>query len=110
MVIKTNITNIQKELSNFFINNNISNLALGVIIGTAGAVAIKSLMDNIILPIVFKFQHLTDDTWNKSKTTILGINFKIKKFLFDALTFFITIFVTFIFMQYITKPLFIMKS
>ena len=110
MVIKTKLNNIRNDLSEFFINNNISNLALGVIIGTSGAVAIKSLMDNIILPIIFKLQNTTNDDWNNSKTLIFGVNLKIKKFLFDTSTFVITIFMSFIFIQYFTKPLFTIKG
>lgn len=97
--------NFQHDFKTFFLANNISHLALGVIMGNAGAVLIKSFMNNIIVPIISSFQNISPQKWKNRYITILGAEIKLRLFLSDLFTFILTLVVTFIFIQYITKPL-----
>ena len=48
---------ILMDFSKFFYKNNVAGLSLGVIVGTAGASVMNSLMDDIILPVLLKLQN-----------------------------------------------------
>ena len=47
----------------------------------------------------------TKEEWDKESVEILGTKFKIRTFVSDLISFFITVLITFIFLQYFALPL-----
>jgi len=99
------MVNFKGDLKEFFTNNNISHLALGVIMGNAGAIVIKSFMENIIVPVISSIEDVSPKQWKNKHIGVFGIQLKLRLFLSDFFTFVLTILVAFVFIQYITKPL-----
>ena len=94
---------ILMDFSKFFYKNNVAGLSLGIIVGTTGASVMTSLMDDIILPVLLKLQNSTVEEWEKTRTNILGVDLKIKKFLFKIFEFTLTLLISFTLITYVIK-------
>ncbi|GFH41137.1 large-conductance mechanosensitive channel protein MscL [Pseudolactococcus insecticola] len=90
-----------KEFKVFILRGNVLDLAVGVIIGAAFTALVKSLVDNLINPLVGIFVH--DGALAKLSFKIGGAKFTYGAFLNDVLNFLITAFVIFILIKAINK-------
>jgi len=96
---------IRSDLGHFVVDNAVTGLVAAVIIGNSGNTAIESLLKNIVMPIVYKLTGFSEEQWKKESMTLFGIELKIRTFLADTFSFFITVFITFIFLRYFAIPL-----
>ena len=87
---------ILKEFRDFAIKGNVMDLAIGVIIGAAFNGIVKSLVDDIITPLILtpalKAAHLE----NLSELTIKGTAIKYGNFISNVISFIIVAFVLFL--------------
>jgi large conductance mechanosensitive channel len=77
-----------KEFRNFLMRGNIVELAVAVIVGTAFALVVKSLNDNLLTPIVAMIGGKRD--FSSLVFSINGAQFRYGAFLTDALSFVLT--------------------
>ena len=104
-MIGQELGSVKSDLGHFVVDNGVAGLVAAVIIGNAGNTAIISLINNILLPVFTSITGWTEEDWEKASITIGGIKFKVRKFIADTLSFFITVIVTFVFLQYFALPL-----
>jgi large conductance mechanosensitive channel len=90
-----------KEFKAFILRGNVLDLAVGVIIGGAFTAIVKSLVDNLINPLIGIFVH--DGALAKLTFKLGNATFSYGKFLNDVLNFLITAFVIFILIKTINK-------
>ena len=83
-----------KEFKVFILRGNVLDLAVGVIIGGAFTAIVKSLVDNLINPLIGIF--VQDGALAKLTFKLGNATFAYGKFLNDVLNFLITAFVIFI--------------
>ncbi|MEL1245294.1 large conductance mechanosensitive channel protein MscL [Flavobacterium sp. DGU11] len=87
---------LMKEFKEFALKGNVMDLAIGVIIGAAFSAIVKSLVEDIITPLiltpVLKAAHIE----NLSELTIPGTAVKYGLFLSNVLSFLIVAFVLFL--------------
>lgn len=90
-----------KEFKNFILRGNVLDLAVGVIIGAAFTALVKSLVDNLINPLIGMF---VQSTALAHLSVIVGkTKFTYGAFLNDVINFIITAFVIFILIKFINK-------
>jgi large conductance mechanosensitive channel len=92
---------VLKEFKAFVLRGNVLDLAVGVIIGGAFTAIVKSLVDNLINPLIGIFVH--DGALAKLTFKLGNATFAYGKFLNDVLNFLITAFVIFILIKAINK-------
>ena len=90
-----------KEFKNFILRGNVLDLAVGVIIGAAFTALVKSLVDNLINPLIGMFVQST--ALAHLSVTVGKTNFTYGAFLNDVINFIITAFVIFILIKFINK-------
>lgn len=90
-----------KEFKVFILRGNVLDLAVGVIIGGAFTAIIKSLVDNLINPLIGIF--VQDGALAKLTFKLGNATFAYGKFLNDVLNFLITAFVIFILIKTINN-------
>ena len=90
-----------KEFKVFILRGNVLDLAVGVIIGGAFTAIVKSLVDNLINPLIGIF--VQDGTLAKLTFKLGNATFAYGKFLNDVLNFLITAFVIFILIKTINN-------
>ncbi|GFH42921.1 large-conductance mechanosensitive channel [Lactococcus hodotermopsidis] len=90
-----------KEFKDFILRGNVLDLAVGVIIGGAFTAIVKSLVDNLINPLIGIFA--TDGALAKLSFKLGNATFAYGEFLNDVLNFLITAFVIFILIKTINK-------
>jgi large conductance mechanosensitive channel len=88
-----------KDFREFLIRGNLVDLAVAVVIGTAFAVVVKSLVDNIVMPIIAALFGKPD--FSALTFTIHSSVFHYGQFLTDLLTFVLVALVVFFF---VVKP------
>ena len=99
------ITGVKSDLGHFVVNNGVAGLVAAVIIGNSGNIAIESLIDNIVMPLINTLTGYHQDDWDKEETIIGGVRYKFRKFAADTMAFFFTVIITFLFLQYFALPL-----
>lgn len=92
---------ILKEFKNFILRGNVLDLAVGVIIGAAFTALVKSLVDNLINPLIGMFVQST--ALAHLSVTVGKTKFTYGAFLNDVINFIITAFVIFILIKFINK-------
>lgn len=90
-----------KEFKNFILRGNVLDLAVGVIIGAAFTALVKSLVDNLINPLIGMFVQST--ALAHLLVTVGKTKFTYGAFLNDVINFIITAFVIFILIKFINK-------
>ncbi|GAX48109.1 large-conductance mechanosensitive channel protein MscL [Pseudolactococcus reticulitermitis] len=90
-----------KEFKAFILRGNVLDLAVGVIIGGAFTAIVKSLVDNLINPLIGIFVH--NGALAQLSFKLGNASFAYGKFLNDVLNFIITAFVIFILVKAINK-------
>ena len=90
-----------KEFKNFILRGNVLDLAVGVIIGAAFTALVKSLVDNLINPLIGMFVQST--ALANLSVTVGKTKFTYGAFLNDVINFIITAFVIFILIKFINK-------
>lgn len=90
-----------KEFKNFILRGNVLDLAVGVIIGAAFTALVKSLVDNLINPLIGMFVQST--ALAHLSVTVGKTKFTYGAFLNDVINFIITAFVIFILIKFINK-------
>ena len=90
-----------KEFKNFILRGNVLDLAVGVIIGAAFTALVKSLVDNLINPLIVMFVQST--ALAHLSVTVGKTKFTYGAFLNDVINFIITAFVIFILIKFINK-------
>ncbi|MCJ1970003.1 large-conductance mechanosensitive channel protein MscL [Pseudolactococcus carnosus] len=90
-----------KEFKVFILRGNVLDLAVGVIIGGAFTAIVKSLVDNLINPLIGIF--VQDGALAKLTFKLGNATFAYGKFLNDVLNFLITAFVIFILIKTINN-------
>lgn len=90
-----------KEFKVFILRGNVLDLAVGVIIGGAFTAIVKSLVDNLINPLIGIF--VQDGALAKLTFKLGNATFGYGKFLNDVLNFLITAFVIFILIKTINN-------
>ena len=90
-----------KEFKNFILRGNVLDLAVGVIIGAAFTALVKSLVDNLINPLIGMFVQST--ALALLSVTVGKTKFTYGAFLNDVINFIITAFVIFILIKFINK-------
>ncbi len=88
-----------KDFREFLIRGNLVDLAVAVVIGTAFAIVVKSLVDNIVMPIIATL--VGKPNFSALTFTIHNSVFHYGQFLTDLLTFVLVAFVVFLF---VVKP------
>lgn len=88
-----------KEFKDFVLRGNVLDLAVGVIIGAAFTALVKSLVDNLINPLIGLFVQST--ALAHLEFTVGKAKFTYGAFLNDAINFVITAFVIFILIKLI---------
>jgi large conductance mechanosensitive channel len=88
-----------KDFREFLIRGNLVDLAVAVVIGTAFAVVVKSLVDNIVMPIIAAL--FGKPSFSGLTFTIHNSVFHYGQFLTDLLTFVLVALVVFFF---VVKP------
>jgi large conductance mechanosensitive channel len=87
-----------EEFKNFALKGNVIDLAVGVIIGAAFGAIVKSLVDNIMMPLIGTVlpgnQHYKDLAWH-----VGGQDIRYGAFLADVVNFVIVAFALFLFIQ-----------
>ncbi|MDR7695582.1 large-conductance mechanosensitive channel protein MscL [Lactococcus lactis] len=90
-----------KEFKNFILRGNVLDLAVGVIIGAAFTALVKSLVDNLINPLIGMFVQST--ALVHLSVSVGKTKFTYGAFLNDVINFIITAFVIFILIKFINK-------
>ncbi len=90
-----------KEFKDFVLRGNVLDLAVGVIIGAAFTALVKSLVDNLINPLIGMFMQST--ALAHLSVTIGKTKFTYGAFLNDVINFVITAFVIFMLIKIINK-------
>lgn len=90
-----------KEFKDFVLRGNVFDLAVGVIIGAAFTALVKSLVDNLINPLIGMFVQST--ALAHLSVTIGKTKFTYGAFLNDVINFVITAFVIFMLIKIINK-------
>jgi large conductance mechanosensitive channel len=90
-----------KEFKTFVLRGNVLDLAVGVIIGGAFTAIVKSLVDNLINPLIGIF--VQNGALANLSFKLGNATFAYGKFLNDVLNFLITAFVIFILVKTINK-------
>lgn len=90
-----------KEFKDFVLRGNVLDLAVGVIIGAAFTALVKSLVDNLINPLIGMFVQNT--ALAHLSVTIGKTKFTYGAFLNDVINFVITAFVIFMLIKIINK-------
>ncbi len=90
-----------KEFKDFVLRGNVLDLAVGVIIGAAFTALVKSLVDNLINPLIGLF--VQSSTLAHLYFTVGKAKFTYGSFLNDVINFVITAFVIFIMIKSINK-------
>ena len=85
-----------EEFKNFAFKGNVVDLAIGVIIGAAFGSIVKSLVDNIIMPLVGLFLP-AKESYEKWQVMIHGKSIPYGKFIADVVNFLIVAFVLYLF-------------
>lgn len=94
-------TNLVAEFKDFLKEYKIVGLAIAFIMGAAATALIKSLVDNIIMPIITPF--IQDGAWREAVLAIGPIVMKWGQFLADFIYFIFLAIVVFLFAKYILK-------
>ena len=97
--------NVRSDLGHFVVDNAVTGLIAAVIIGNSGNAAIESLIKNIIMPAIQSLTGYTEEQWDKEHIEIWGTKFKFRAFMSDVISFFITVVITFMFLQYFALPI-----
>ncbi|MDR0297125.1 MAG: large conductance mechanosensitive channel protein MscL [Streptococcaceae bacterium] len=97
-----------KEFREFIAGRNVLDLAVGVIIGGALTTVVKSLVDNLINPLIGAF--LMRSQLTALRATIGGVTFKYGQFLNDAITFMITAVIVFLLIRTMNKAFKLQKA
>lgn len=87
---------LMKEFRDFAIKGNVMDLAVGVIIGAAFSAIVKSLVEDIITPLILTPVLKAARLQNLSELTIPGTAVKYGLFLSNVLSFIIVAFVLFL--------------
>jgi large conductance mechanosensitive channel len=87
---------LMKEFKDFAIKGNVMDLAIGVIIGAAFSAIVKSLVEDIITPLILTPVLKAAKLQNLSELTIPGTAVKYGLFLSNVLSFVIVAFVLFL--------------
>ena len=90
-----------KEFKNFILRGNVLDLAVGVIIGAAFTALVKSLVDNLINPLIGMF--VQSSALAHLSVTVGKTKFTYGAFLNDVINFVITAFVIFVLIKFITN-------
>lgn len=92
---------LMKEFMDFLYEYKVIGLAIAFIIGVAATTLIKSLVDNILMPIITFF--IPGGAWQTASITIGSIVITWGKFLADLIYFIIVAFVVFIIAKKVLK-------
>jgi large conductance mechanosensitive channel len=92
---------LMKEFMDFLYEYKVIGLAIAFIIGVAATTLIKSLVDNILMPIITFF--IPGGAWQEATLTIGSIVITWGKFLADLIYFIIVAFVVFIIAKKVLK-------
>ncbi|MFC4652915.1 large-conductance mechanosensitive channel protein MscL [Lactococcus nasutitermitis] len=90
-----------KEFKNFILRGNVLDLAVGVIIGAAFTALVKSLVDNLINPLIGLF--VQNSALAHLYFTVGKAKFTYGSFINDLINFVITAFVVFLMIKAINK-------
>lgn len=93
------VTDMQYDFNNFIIEFNIIGLTAGVILGTVGNNTIKSIIDNIIMPLLSPLFG-SKGNWEDKTVNIGNIELRLGKFVGDIIYFLFVFFITFGFLNY----------
>jgi large conductance mechanosensitive channel len=92
---------ILKEFFEFIKEYKVVGLAVGIIIGLAATALVKSVVDNIIMPIVTAF--IPGGAWREASLQIGSIVIKWGAFLGDLINFLIIAFVVFVIAKFVLR-------
>jgi large conductance mechanosensitive channel len=92
---------ILKEFFEFIKEYKVVGLAVGIIIGLAATALVKSVVDNIIMPIVTAF--IPGGAWKEASLHIGSIVIKWGAFLGDLINFLIIAFVVFVIAKFVLR-------
>jgi len=104
-MLSINMGDLRSDLGHFVVDNAVAGLIAAVIIGNSGDSTIQSLIKNIIMPAIHSITGFTEEQWDSDYVEIFGSKFKFRAFAADAISFFITVVITFVFLQYFALPL-----
>lgn len=90
-----------KEFKEFATKGNVIDLAIGVIIGGGFQSIVKSLVNDVIMPIVSIFTGKID--FNDMMITIGGASIKYGSFITNTINFFLMAFCVFLIVRYVNK-------
>jgi large conductance mechanosensitive channel len=93
------IRDIRYDFSHFIIDYNIIGLTAGIILGTVGNNTIKSIIDNIIMPLISPLLGSKGE-WEDKTVKIGNIELRIGKFIGDIIYFLLVFIMTFAFLHY----------
>jgi len=92
---------VLKEFSEFIKEYKVIGMAVGIIIGLAATALVKSLVDNIIMPIITAF--IPGGAWREAFFTLGPIVIKWGSFLGELINFLIIAFVVFLIAKMVLK-------
>lgn len=87
-----------EEFKNFALKGNVIDLAVGVIIGAAFGTIVKSLVDNVMMPLITAL-FPTEHSYKELHVNLNGQEVKYGAFFGDVMNFLIVALVLFIFIQ-----------
>ncbi|MCI9000635.1 MAG: large conductance mechanosensitive channel protein MscL [Clostridia bacterium] len=90
-----------KEFKEFATKGNVMDLAIGVIIGGGFQSIVKSLVNDVIMPLVSIFTGKID--FNDMMITIGGASIKYGSFITNTINFFLMAFCVFLIVRYVNK-------
>ena len=90
-----------REFMDFLKEYNVIALAIAFIIGIAATAMVKSLVDNIVMPIITPF--IPGGAWEQAVVTLGPIVLKLGAFVGDLINFIIIAFVVFLIAKFLLK-------
>jgi large-conductance mechanosensitive channel len=93
------VDNIQHDFANFIIEFNIIGLTAGVILGTVGNNTIKSIIDNMIMPLIAPLFGSKGE-WEDKTVKFGDVELRVGKFVGDIIYFLFVFLITFGFLNY----------
>lgn len=106
------VKNLKYNLNDFIFNNNgLITLSAAVIIGNSTNIIIKSLIYNIIMPLIYPFIKTKElDDWQNHRTKIGPFRLKLMQFISDLIYFILIFILVFVFLQIIISKLILTKN
>jgi large conductance mechanosensitive channel len=93
------VLSLAQEFREFALKGNVVNLAVGLVIGAAFTQIVKSVVDNLLMPVINIFVPNNDESYTKLSWAIGGSEITYGKFLGDLVNFLIVALALFLFVR-----------